>query len=399
LAAPKAARDPIRRFAKLAMPASVIVFTIVFSTSLASALPEYQVQGLGIPTGASASAAAGINGSNQVAGYATVGVPYNGVLFSGGITVIPSLGGQTWAASGINQSGQMSGYGQIADGTYNALVYSGGTTTSLGSLSGSSGTPISYGFGIDSAGDIVGMSGTDSGAYHAFIYSAAGHQMNDLGTLGGGGSSALGISPAGAAVVGYSSMPDGSTYAFIYLTASNTMHDLGTLGGTNSYGTAVNDVAHVVGYSGTPSDADTDAFFYDGKTMHDLGDPNGFGSYAQAINSSDTIVGYFTTDQSSDTAAFIYLDGSLQNLNALISANSGWTLQDATGINDAGDIVGYGLDPAGNTEAFELTPISSSTLVPLPSAAWMSLAMLGGLAMLGVFRSRFRSSEHGAPVR
>ena len=102
------------------------------------------------------------------------------------------------------------------------------------------------------------------------------------------------------------------------------------------------------------------------------------------------MVGYFNTDQTGDTAAFVYLKGSLQNLNSLISANSGWTLQDATGINNAGDIVGYGLDPAGNTEAFELTPTSSSMLVPLPSAAAASLVMLSGLAVVGALRSQRR---------
>ena len=35
------------------------------------------------------------------------------------------------------------------------------------------------------------------------------------------------------------------------------------------------------------------------------------------------------------------------DLNSLLPPNSGWTLTSATGINDAGQIVGYGLNPAG----------------------------------------------------
>lgn len=40
-----------------------------------------------------------------------------------------------------------------------------------------------------------------------------------------------------------------------------------------------------------------------------------------------------------------------------LTPNSGWNLKIATGINDAGQIVGVGVNPAGKTHAFLLTPI------------------------------------------
>ena len=43
------------------------------------------------------------------------------------------------------------------------------------------------------------------------------------------------------------------------------------------------------------------------------------------------------------------------DLNNLIPANSGWLLQQATAINDQGQIVGYGT-LNGQSEAFLLTP-------------------------------------------
>ncbi len=62
----------------------------------------------------------------------------------------------------------------------------------------------------------------------------------------------------------------------------------------------------------------------------------------------------------------------MQNLNDLIDPSSGWTLM-ATGINDAGQIVGAGFNPQGEYHAFLLTPI-----VPEPS----TLSLLSG-AVLG----------------
>ena len=47
----------------------------------------------------------------------------------------------------------------------------------------------------------------------------------------------------------------------------------------------------------------------------------------------------------------------MQDLNALIPANSGWVLQSANAINSAGQITGDGLYK-GQDQAFLLTPSS-----------------------------------------
>ena len=63
------------------------------------------------------------------------------------------------------------------------------------------------------------------------------------------------------------------------------------------------------------------------------------------------------------------------DLNKLIATGSGWKLISAAGINDMGQIVGYGLSPDGQNHAFLLNPI-----IPEP----MTLAFLGfgGLIIL-----------------
>jgi probable HAF family extracellular repeat protein len=57
------------------------------------------------------------------------------------------------------------------------------------------------------------------------------------------------------------------------------------------------------------------------------------------------------------------------SVNSLIPADSGWTLVVATGINEAGQIVGSGLVANGETHAFLLTPDHgrlSPRSIPLP---------------------------------
>ena len=68
-----------------------------------------------------------------------------------------------------------------------------------------------------------------------------------------------------------------------------------------------------------------DAFVWSNGTMTDLG--SNFSP--TAVNDSGVIVG----------GQFVYNSGTLQNLNNLIPAGSGYQIQSATGINDNGQIV------------------------------------------------------------
>jgi probable HAF family extracellular repeat protein len=74
---------------------------------------------------------------------------------------------------------------------------------------------------------------------------------------------------------------------------------------------------------------------------------------ANAINNNGVIVG---ADGAGD--AFIYRNGQATDLNTLIPPNSGYRLGTATGINDAGDIVGAAVQISNPRKAvvFELTP-------------------------------------------
>lgn len=164
--------------------------------------------------------------------------------------------------------------------------------------------------------------------------------------------------------------------------AGYTITGLGTLsGGTYSYANGINNNGQVVGYGDTASGYN--AFLYSNGTMTDLGTLSGGGiSQATGINTNGWVVGYGNTASSAQDA-FLYSGGHLLDLNSLLSPGSGWTLQDATGINDLGQIVGTGTFN-GQNQAFLMTP----TPVPLPATAW--LLGSGLLGLLGVARARRR---------
>ncbi len=75
--------------------------------------------------------------------------------------------------------------------------------------------------------------------------------------------------------------------------------------------------------------------------MTDLGTFGGIYSIAWGINDSGEVVGRANLTTGAQHA-FLYSNGTMTDLNTLISQSSGWTLEDARDINDNGWIVGYG---------------------------------------------------------
>jgi probable HAF family extracellular repeat protein len=128
---------------------------------------------------------------------------------------------------------------------------------------------------------------------------------------------------------------------------SGTMTDIGTLGGPQAAATAINTSGQIVGSAQTSSDAN-DGFIYTGGKMSDLG-PN---IYPYAINDAGVIVGQGPGGAVIDNGA------TVQNLNTLVPAGSGFTLTTAIGINRSGQIVAEGSNrPKPRVPAHpELTP-------------------------------------------
>lgn len=100
-------------------------------------------------------------------------------------------------------------------------------------------------------------------------------------------------------------------------------------------------------------------------------------SYPESVNDFGVMVGY------GSAGGFINDGSGFTNLNSLLPVGSPWNLQRGYGINDAGDIVGYG------TYTVEGTTVKSAfELVPVPEPTSIGLLALGGAALLARRRSR-----------
>jgi probable HAF family extracellular repeat protein len=113
----------------------------------------------------------------------------------------------------------------------------------------------------------------------------------------------------------------------------------------------------------------------------------GWFSVAFGINNAGEIVGE-SNASGGMPHAFLYENGVMTDLNSLLPAGSGWTLDYATAVNDAGEIVGWGTID-GETHAFRLDPSPS---VPGPSS--LVLCCVGAVTLLCY---RWRSAPPGTP--
>ncbi|MFT3690814.1 VPLPA-CTERM sorting domain-containing protein [Paenirhodobacter sp.] len=332
------------------------------------------------------------------------------------------------SARAINAKGQVVGDATTASGVTHAFLWDPALgMIDLGDLPG--GTDSSSGQGLNDAGQVVGYSRAETGT-RAFVWDAA-NGMRDLGDLPGGGdySQALGINAAGT-VVGFSFAANAAgtqrTHGFRW-TETGGMEDLnGADDDATNYARKINDAGQVAGdielngqtvayrleadgsrtligdlpggpaYSlagainaqgqmagvGTVAGGAQHAYFWDETLgMVDLGDlPGGLDfSIANGLNNKGTVVGVGYTDFGRHAFVWDAVAG-MQDLNGLIDANLGWTLERAIGINDAGQIVGWGTRSDGVSHAYLLTPDVAP--VPLPAGGVLLAGALAGFAAL-----------------
>jgi probable HAF family extracellular repeat protein len=208
-------------------------------------------------------------------------------------------------------------------------------------------------------------------------------------------SSAQAISADGRVITGESGKRDDKgniteSEAFRWLQTSNTMEALGRLPGdrySNAFGISA-DGSTIVGFSST--DLSQTAFRWTPTTgMQNLG-ITGINSLAWDVSDDgDTIVGL----AGSGKGAVIWRSGlemtPLQDI--LIAAGvdlNGWTLESATGISgDGRKVVGFGINPDGNREAWLADLKGLPETVPTP-------ALLPGL--LAIAYKTHRKRKHQA---
>jgi len=265
----------------------------------------------GLP-GATDTIAFALNNHGQVVGRSTVpGAPNHPVLWDQGvIQMLDELPGDNkGAALGINDHGQVVGYSaSTATGIRTAVIWYKGTLSQLPSLPGGGG--FDEALGINEKGQIVGLSGPGGGLDHITLWD---HGVAiDLGTLGGDFGEAVAINNKGE-ICGTSTTAIGGPDPFLW--EDGVITDLGVLAG------------------------DVDGVAYD-------------------INNRGQVVGYSESNPSDLTTghALLWENGGMISLQTMISTDSGWTLLQALGINNRGQIVGFGIHD-GQYRAFLLTPV------------------------------------------
>ena len=273
---------------------------------------------------------------------------------SGQVHVGGAYTGSAAAANAVNNSGEIAGTVVLPGDSLNTqygFTCDSGTSTIFPSPSFAAGTGlVASNNGINDSGIFVGRCAIpwSVGAGHlAYYFDPSVGSANQIHTPLDTGTvsyyaEANGINDSGLVVGGavMSTTGAGTFHAYLYnIYGSGPMADLGALG-TGDYSEAygLNSAGQIVGESNLT--------------------PGGTSYHAFVCNSS----------------------GGMTDLNSVIPASSGWTLEDATAINASGWIVGVGIDPAGVTDGFLLTP------VPEPST--IAILLAGAIGLLAFARHR-----------
>jgi probable HAF family extracellular repeat protein len=242
------------------------------------------------------------------------------------------------------------GYSTQSDGSYRGFTFINGTLTAIPPLSSNYGTA----YGVNASGQVIGNSLNSSGIAAGFIFRNG--TLTDLGNLGGDdGTSAAAINRLGQ-VVGYSYDQAGDFLAFLW--RNGKMKSLGTLGGAWSQAYGINDAGQITGSAYLANNLGPHVFLFSKGKMTDLDSrSSSLTSWGFGINKTGVIVGQMQVPggQFVTYHAMIITNGAMKDLNKLIPAGSGWVLGTASGINDAGQIVGYGT-LNNQQRAFLLTP-------------------------------------------
>jgi hypothetical protein len=274
-----------------------------------------------------------LNNNGQVAGefVDTSAHPNGGAfLWSQGTLTTLSVLGNNPLITGLNDSDQVVGDLHVTTGNP-AFLLSNGVLTSL---------PLAP-TAINDAGDIAG--------------NGDGAEVLENGTLialdpTASYSYAEAISGNGL-VAGYApgtSSIAGDADPWVWNPATGQATDLGG-GGAEAFG--VNNSGQATGFDGLDN-ADFQAFFYSNGKFQDIGQSQG-----NAINNAGLVVGQNGAD------AFIYGNGVATDLNSLIPAGSGFTLNNAVAINNSGQILVQATDASGTEHAVLLTPAPTPSFV------------------------------------
>ena len=164
------------------------------------------------------------------------------------------------------------------------------------------------------------------------------------------------------------------THSYLVDLNRKTVTDIGTLDGTDLSTDArgINDAGRVVGSSGIGSIFGVFQAFItgpDGMGMRDLGTLGGAHSFADGISEAGQVTGSSYTAGDATIHAFITgpNGAGMMDLNSLVDLPPGLVLEQATGINNAGQVIAF------------------AAIIPEPE---IYALLLSGLALIGFIAGR-----------
>lgn len=373
-----------------------------------------------VPGGDGDSVVRAINSLGESVGWSATSSGFDAVLWSanGTPTVLFDEGGQNVSkAHAINASGESVGWSETATGVYDPVLWSSSGTAATTTVLGKGGAPGTGAVAINGKGESVGVvkttKGYDAILWHpkgggtllnnpghegvaqVFAINGTGHSAGYVDIAAPGVSEAVMWGPKGGATV----LPDVSGgvghYEAVAINASgfsvgwaftSTGEDAvrwapsgttpaivlrGLKGSTVSAAVAENNLGQSIGYSDTVKGDDAILWGPNGGIKAVLQDPGGQGvESALAMNDSGQSVGYADIAGGGTEAVLWQSSGKATNLGALLGLH--WSNTEAVGINNLGDIIGYGLYQNGavsGTFSFLLTPGAAPAASAAPFSA------------------------------
>lgn len=396
-------RTATARKAPYAMKYLPQLLALILTATSAALAQSYTIIDLGGLAGKTA-VAYGINAAGDAVGFSMSTTPQccaQAFLWRKGVTTFAPNAPITYA-TGINDRGVLVGNYDISGGAgcYEAFLANSPLSPEPQpqTVKTFPGFDCGYANGINNLNAFVGQMSSKV-TTHAYL--DADGAMFDLNNSSLGALSAANGINAATKVVGfyvpYGQKPtpwSGSwagTRAFLSV-AAKPLEDLNPLTLIENYdlrmATAINRHDRITGYAGGPNNT-IRAYLLDcpGQIcpppyhFHDLGTfPNGGVSYGTALNSEGVVVGAAYLDASGigNYRAVLFAHGRVVNLNQRLSPadQSQWTLAVATGINDNGEIVGWGIRN-GEERAFKLEPAAHLMALYIPNIQLLEVVGVG----------------------
>jgi uncharacterized protein (TIGR03437 family) len=402
----------------------VVLFSL---TAMAWAQPKFTITDLGTLPTLNACIATAISPNGNVAGYChmpgqAVGQPTSqGFLYSGGkMTALPAASGPQ-VAVGVNDSGSVIGLVVPQGQDTTTDLFGGGSIGFLVQNGKSTSLPqYVWPAGINNAGQVAAIQTiastsalSISGLATAVVYdSTTGKSTRLPGTASN--SLAIGIAQKGDTA--------GTTFSFNIFTLSvqfqgaqwrsATFHSLAPpSGASNAAAFSTNDnglaggISFNVAYQGgidllkAFTFSDLHPVLWNNYTPQDLTSllGNKYGA-VESVNNMGWATGFKTDTvglgpvdlllypNSQNFTAFLYASGKVYDLNTLLTNGTGWTLTNATAVNDAGQIVGAGFIN-GQEHAFLLTPAITTAFLAISavSGAGNSVPAVSSISPNGYF--------------